>query len=99
MTESLRGIQWLEEQTGEDLSSPVTPRADRHFSVRLPAVMLERLAAMAEEAGVTTSELVRRTVATTLESRQALRDRSTDELIEEISALVRELQVRRHQAA
>ncbi len=55
-----KGIQWLEDQTGEDLGYERDAVVqDRHLSVRLGDDLAKGLEAMAAERGVTVSHLVR----------------------------------------
>lgn len=55
-----KGIQWLEDQTGEDLGyARDAVVQDRHLSVRLGDDLANGLDAMAAERGVTVSHLVR----------------------------------------
>ena len=60
-----RGVEWLEEQTGEvlDRSGSVPVQEGRHLSVRLPAELVAELEQLAAERGETVSQVVRRFIA------------------------------------
>ena len=98
MSGKLRGIQWLEEQTGQDLSSPPAASVDRHFSVRLPATLLDQLNMMAEDRRTSVFDLVRQIVTTAVDLDADLRAQSDDDLVAQRLMLHHEMQSRRSDA-
>lgn len=55
-----RGIQWLEDQTGEPIGDmPEVEPTDVHLSVRIDRAMAGRLAGLAQQRGTSSSALVR----------------------------------------
>ena len=60
MTKS-RAIQWLEQQTGQSLDEKPGDADDtRHLSVRVPALLFERIEDLANSTGETVSQVARR---------------------------------------
>ncbi|MBI4885453.1 MAG: hypothetical protein HY826_15515 [Actinobacteria bacterium] len=56
----LRGIQWIEDQTGQVIDPPNSPQDDsRHLSLRLPIALHSRLEEVAADRNLTVSQLAR----------------------------------------
>lgn len=94
MTKS-RGIQWLEEQTGQilDVSEDDEREVvqDRHLSVRLPDELAAGLDAWAGERGVSMSHLVRELLTDAVRGRREVADLDARRLVDRLQADVAEV--------
>ena len=91
-----RGMQWLEDQTGQRLDHESrTGAQDRHLSVRLSDDLANGLDAMAAERGVSVSHLVRELLSDVVAQRDvvaALDERAlADRLVSDAAELRRRL--------
>ena len=92
-----KAIQWLEEQTGEDIDFTPEPNAagrDRHLSVRVPSELAEGLDVLAAGRGLTVSQLVRALLAVAVEQRTAVTALDSRALADRLAADVAEVRRR-----
>lgn len=90
-----KGIQWLEEQTGQQLvTDQPSPPQDRHLSVRLTDDLARGLDAMASERGVTVSHLVRELLTDVVSERAAVGSLDAKALASRLAADAAELRRR-----
>lgn len=90
-----KGIQWLEEQTGQRLDHERPAAAqERHLSVRLSDDLASGLDAMAAERGVTVSHLVRELLADVVAQRNAVASLDAKALADRLASDAAELRRR-----
>jgi len=90
-----RGIQWLEDQTGQRLDHERRPPVqERHLSVRLGADLASGLDAMAADRGVTVSHLVRELLNEIVSRRRALAELDAIALADRLASDAAELRRR-----
>jgi predicted DNA binding CopG/RHH family protein len=92
-----KALQWLEEQTGQDIEYPTTPPAtnDRHLSVRLSSDLAAGLERIASERGLQLSQFVRELLTIVVAERDSvgsLDDRAlADRLASDVAEVRRRL--------
>jgi primosomal protein N'' len=90
-----KGIQWLEDQTGQDLEYEHRPAVrERHLSVRLGDDLAGGLEAMAAERGVTVSHLVRELLTRIVAQRHEVESLDATELADRLVSDAAELRRR-----
>lgn len=90
-----KAIQWLEEQTGTtiDYPSPV-PTRERHLSVRLSDDLAAGLDRLADERGLSVSQLVRELVREAVDQRASVTALDSKSLADRLAADVAEVRRR-----
>ena len=93
-----KAIQWLEKQTGENISyTPETPASqgrERHLSVRVDRAMGVALDAIAAERRLTVSQLVRELLAEVVAERESTSGLDTQALVDRVASDVAEVRRR-----
>ena len=90
-----KAIQWLEEQTGENIDyTPGPPGQDRHLSVRLTSELASGLDALAAERGLTVSQLVRELLTDIVTQRTSVATLDGKALADRLAADVAEVRRR-----
>lgn len=91
-------IQWLEEQTGENIpytpEAPVSQGRERHLSVRVDRTMGAALDAIAVERRLTVSQLVRELLAQVVAERDSTAALDTQALVDRVASDVAEVRRR-----
>jgi predicted transcriptional regulator len=88
-----KAIQWLEDQTGQDIDyTPEVPSGeDRHLSVRLSSELSTGLEVIAAEGRMTVSQLVRELLAQVVGERESIVTLDRRALAERLAADVAEV--------
>lgn len=90
-----KSIAWLEEQTGQRIDyTPEPERPERHLSVRLGGDLAAALDAMADERGLTVSQLVRELLTEAVSERDAVASLDAKALASRLAADVAEVRRR-----
>lgn len=90
-----KSIAWLEEQTGQRIDyTPEPEHPERHLSVRLSGSLAAALDAMADERGLTVSQLVRELLTVAVHERDAVASLDAKALASRLAADVAEVQRR-----
>ena len=93
-----KAIQWLEQQTGENIPyTPETPASqsrERHLSVRVDRTMGVALDAIAAERHMTVSQLVRELLAQVVAERDSTAGLDTQALVDRVASDVAEVRRR-----
>ena len=93
-----KAIQWLEEQTGQNIPYATEKQAsearERHLSVRVDRATGAALDAMAAERGGTVSQLVRELLAQAVAGRQSTVGLDAQALVDRLAADVAEVRRR-----
>ncbi len=91
-----KSIQWLEEQTGQsiDYVAEVPRGQERHLSVRLTSDLTAALDAIANERGLTVSQLVRELLNEAVRQRSSVATLDSRALVDRLAADVAEVRRR-----
>ncbi len=90
-----KSIAWLEEQTGQHIAyTPESARPERHLSVRVGGDLSAALDAMADERGLTVSQLVRELLTEAVSERDAVASLDAKALASRLAADVAEVRRR-----
>lgn len=94
-----RGLQWLEEQTGQQIpydeaAQPAPFSRSRHLSVRVDEHLATALEDIAASRGVPVSDYVRRLLAAAVERDRSARAAAADALLERMEGDLAELRRR-----
>jgi predicted transcriptional regulator len=91
-----KAIQWLEDETGQtiDFVAEPTPAGERHLSVRLSDDLAAELTELADERGLSVSQLVRQLLGDAVTQCQAVASLDAAALAERLAADVAEVRRR-----